>query len=117
MIQGRNTITCFLHPGSDRRSRAFGSTGGGFSRCLIVPISGGPIQVGLSATAQRTAYQAFKDLDRSAGNLQVLWLEEVLFPVLLARQVFTNEDGSTGIRYLVSSDLTPTAETTQRNHF
>lgn len=65
-------------------------------------------KVGLSATVKPKAYQAITDLDWSDSNLQVVWLEEVPFPVLLARQVFTNEDGSRGIRYLVSSDVTLT---------
>ena len=30
--------------------------------------------------------------------------ERVEFPLLLIKQVFTNEDGSTGIQYLVASD-------------
>jgi hypothetical protein len=33
-------------------------------------------------------------------------LQGVPFPLHLIRQVFTNEDGSTGVRYLVASDLT-----------
>ena len=36
-------------------------------------------------------------------------LDGVEFPLLLIRQVFANEDGSTGIQYLVSSDTTLTA--------
>ncbi len=37
-----------------------------------------------------------------------VWLEEVDFPLLLVKQVFVNEDGSTGILYLVTSDTTLT---------
>lgn len=33
------------------------------------------------------------------------YIKGVPFPVLLARQVFTNKDGSTGVLYLVTSDL------------
>ena len=33
------------------------------------------------------------------------WLKGLSFPVQLARQVFTNQDGSTGIRYLAGSQL------------
>jgi len=40
------------------------------------------------------------------NHLQEIWLEGVDFPLVLAKQVFTNEDGSTGILYLVSSDTT-----------
>jgi hypothetical protein len=35
-----------------------------------------------------------------------VYLESVPFPLLLIKQVFTNEDGSTGIMYLVTSDTT-----------
>lgn len=33
-----------------------------------------------------------------------VYLEDVPFPLLLVQQVFTNEDGSTGVLYLVTSD-------------
>jgi IS4 transposase len=35
-----------------------------------------------------------------------VYLEGVAFALLLIKQVFTNEDGSTGIQYLVTSDTT-----------
>jgi hypothetical protein len=37
-----------------------------------------------------------------------IWLEDVDFPLLLVKQVFANEDGSTGILYLVTSETTLT---------
>lgn len=52
------------------------------------------------------SYQVISTLDLSAGTLREVHLESVDFPLLLAKQVFTNEDGSTGILYLVTSDLT-----------
>ena len=39
-----------------------------------------------------------------------VYLEGVPFPLLLVKQVFTHEDGSQGILYLVSSDTTLTAD-------
>lgn len=39
-----------------------------------------------------------------------VWLHGMEFPVLLLKQVFKNEDESEGIRYLVASDLTLSAE-------
>jgi Transposase len=39
-----------------------------------------------------------------------IYLEGLDFPVLLAKQIFTNEDGSTGILYLISSDTTQSAD-------
>jgi len=44
------------------------------------------------------------ELDENATR--EVYLERVSFPWLLVRQVFTNEDGSTGVLYLVSSDTT-----------
>ena len=38
--------------------------------------------------------------------VRTIYLEGVEFPLLLARQVFTNEDGSTAVLYLVTSDMT-----------
>jgi len=42
-----------------------------------------------------------------------VWLEEIDFPLLLVKQVFTNADGSTGVVYLVTSDTALTAEAIQ----
>ncbi|MCA1841546.1 MAG: transposase [Actinobacteria bacterium] len=39
-----------------------------------------------------------------------VWLEGVPFPILLCKQVFTNEDGSQGTIYLVTSDTTLTSD-------
>lgn len=59
--------------------------------------------------------------DRNAGNwtsidelviatntpVQV-WLKDLSFPVLMTKQVFTNKDNSTGVRFLVSNDFSLT---------
>ncbi len=39
------------------------------------------------------------------------YLKDLPFPVVLVKQVFRNEDGSEGVLYLVSSDMTVTAQT------
>ena len=49
-------------------------------------------------------YVRVDTLDLPAGTTRQIWLEDVPFPLLLVKQVFKNEDGSTGIRYLVTSD-------------
>lgn len=51
-------------------------------------------------------YQIVSTLDLPEGTVQEIYLESVDFPLLLTRQVFTNDDGSTGILYLVTSDVT-----------
>ena len=64
-------------------------------------------KVAWSATDKRRGpYLAVNTLDLPADTTRQIWLEDVPFPVLLIKQVFTNDDGSTGVRYLVTSDLT-----------
>ncbi len=55
-------------------------------------------------------YQAVKTLDLPEAEPLRGWLEEVPFALLLVKQVFKNEDGSEGTRYLVTSDLTLTGD-------
>ena len=45
-------------------------------------------------------------LELETNVLTTVYLEGVDFPMLLVKQVFVNEDGSTGILYLVTSDTT-----------
>ena len=58
------------------------------------------------ADKQRGQYQAVSTLSLPAGKPVEVWLESVDFPLHLVKQVFTNEDSSVGILYLVTSDLT-----------
>ena len=51
-------------------------------------------------------YVAVSTLELPAGTTREIWLEDVPFAVLLVKQVCTNDDGSTGVRYLVTSELT-----------
>jgi hypothetical protein len=59
---------------------------------------------------QNGRYQRLDQLDWPEGTLTTVYLEQVPFPLLLLRQVFTNADGSTGVRYLVTSDATLNAD-------
>ena len=64
-------------------------------------------QVALSEPEkQRGQYQAVSTLDLPEGTTRRIWLEGVDFPLLPAKQVLTNEDGTVGILYLVTSELT-----------
>lgn len=51
-------------------------------------------------------YQTVSTLALPEGSVQEIYLESVDFPLLLTQQRFTNEDGSTGVLYLVTSDVT-----------
>lgn len=49
-------------------------------------------------------------LDMNPDELRVVSLKGLDFPVLLAKQIFTNKDGSIGVLYLASSDTALTYE-------
>jgi hypothetical protein len=51
-------------------------------------------------------FQRVDTLETEENATREIYLEGVEFPLLLAKQVFTNEDGSIGILYLVTSDTT-----------
>jgi IS4 transposase len=60
-------------------------------------------------TPNRT-FAAVSSLPLEAGYPVTVWLEDVSFALLLVKQVFTNENGSQGVLYLVTSDTTLTAD-------
>ncbi len=53
-------------------------------------------------------YVTVRTLELKENDKQEIYLEGVSFPLILIRQIFKNEDGSQGVLYLVSSDLTLT---------
>ncbi len=55
---------------------------------------------------KRGQYVAVSQLAMEAATTRQIWLEAVDFPLLLTKEVFTNEDSGVGVRDLVSSDLT-----------
>jgi hypothetical protein len=64
-------------------------------------------KVALSGEAkQQGRYQRVDTLQLEEKTAREVYLEGVDFPLLLVKQVFANEDGSTGILYLVTSDTT-----------
>lgn len=48
-------------------------------------------------------------LDFDTDEVKTLWLEHVPFPVIVSRQVFQHDNGTEGILYLCSSDVTLSA--------
>ncbi len=56
------------------------------------------------ADKQQGRYVRVDTLELEAQATREIYLEGVDFPLVLVKHVFTNEDGSSGIRYLVSSD-------------
>jgi DDE superfamily endonuclease len=56
------------------------------------------------ADKQQGRYVRVDPLEPEAQATREVYLAGVDFPLVLVKQVFTNEDGSVGLRYLVSSD-------------
>jgi hypothetical protein len=57
---------------------------------------------------QQGRFVPLADLDLKPGQCRLVYLKGVEFPVVVAKQVFINQDGSTGTLYLVSSETTLT---------
>jgi hypothetical protein len=65
----------------------------------------------LSAAERQAGHWTRIDELQIPNNTPVkVWLKDLEFPVLLTRQHFTNKDGATGERFLVSNDLRLTDE-------
>ena len=73
---------------------------------FVMPLKGNR-KVSMSVAAKQAGrYQSVDTLDLEPLKPIEVYLEGVEFPLLLFKQVFTNEDGSIGILYLVTSDTT-----------
>jgi hypothetical protein len=83
---------------------------GDLKKDLVMPVKANRKLALSEADQQAARYVAVSKLALPEGETRQIWLEDVDFPLLLAKQVFINEDGSTGTLYLVSSDLLLTYE-------
>ena len=73
---------------------------------FVMPLKGNR-KVAMSTDAkQQGRYQRVDTLELEPMKPVTVYLEGVEFALLLVKQVFTNEDGSTGVQYLVTSDTT-----------
>ena len=67
--------------------------------------------VALSKAEQKNGqYHSVKSLDFQSNQCLTVYLKDIDFPVKLYKQSFKNEDGSTGVLYLVTNDLTLCAD-------
>ena len=55
-------------------------------------------------------WTSINELDIPNNTPVKIWLKDLDFPVLMIKQYFTNKDGSTGIRFLVSNDFNLTED-------
>lgn len=58
------------------------------------------------AHKQQADYHSVCSLELEENTVTKVYVEQLAFPLLLAKQVFINEDGSQGVLYLVTDDLT-----------
>lgn len=73
---------------------------------FVMPLkSNRQVALGL-ADKKQGKYQAVESVDFKGESCLTVYLEQVPFPMLMVKQVFTNKDNSTGILFLVTSDLT-----------
>jgi len=73
---------------------------------FVMPLKGNR-KLALSLDAKQSGrYQRVDILELEPMHPVTVYLEGVEFALLLIKQVFTNEDDSTGIQYLVTSDTT-----------
>jgi hypothetical protein len=73
---------------------------------FVMPLKGNR-KVALSVDAKQFGrYQRVDTLELEPMHPVTVYLEGVSLSLLLIKQVFTNEDGSTGTQYLVTSDTT-----------
>lgn len=76
---------------------------------FIIPLKSNR-NVFLSAPSEKVGKSIkLESLNFDTEEVKTLWLENVPFPVLVSRQVFKHENGTEGILYLCTSDLTLSA--------
>jgi DDE superfamily endonuclease len=75
---------------------------------IVMPLKSNR-KVALSLEDKRNGrYVHIDTLEYRESSVREVYLETVPFPVHLVRQIFTNEDNSTGCLYLITTDLTMT---------
>ncbi len=76
------------------------------ARYFVMPVKTNR-KVALSAEDKEQGhYQSVETLVLEQDRVYKVYVEQLDFPLLLVKQVFTNEDGSNGVLHLVTNDLT-----------
>ena len=106
-VKGINFVTCLYHfQGVSLPIENMNFVKITLEKEFVMPLKGNR-KVATSVDAKQNGrYQSVDTLELESMKPVTVYLEGMAFPLLLVRQVFTNEDGSTGIQYLVTSDTT-----------
>lgn len=78
---------------------------------FVMPIKTNRLVCMTAEEKRKGKFQQVETLDIQENIPQQIYIKELPFPVLLVKQVFRNENGSSGILYLVCSDTTVDAKT------
>ncbi|KIC76586.1 hypothetical protein DB41_FK00080 [Neochlamydia sp. TUME1] len=62
-------------------------------------------------------YQNLNTFTFKDGDKRIVWLKELAFSVALITKIFKNEDGSTGILYILTNDLNYEADRICKIHY
>lgn len=76
------------------------------NKYFIVPLKDNRLVALSKEEKLRGHFQGVSSVTIRTRQAQQVFLQGLGFPVKLCKQVFTNKDGSTGVLYLVSNDLT-----------
>jgi len=75
-------------------------------RYFVMPIKSNRKLAFSAKDKEQGHYHAVETLVLEQDHVYQVYVEQLDFPLLLIKQVFTNEDGSSGVLYLVTNDLT-----------
>lgn len=75
-----------------------------YKKCFVVPLKTNR-QIALSKRDQSSGnWVKLEGIEFKTDQPIEIWLNGLSFPVLLVKKIFTNEDGSIGIMYLITND-------------
>ena len=72
---------------------------------FIVGIKSNRLVAFSEADRKNGQYQGLNSLGIEDKEVRIVWLKDLSFPVRLLKRVFKNENGTTGILYLITNDL------------
>lgn len=78
---------------------------------FILPIKSNRLVALSEAEKHKGQFRRVEEIAIAEHTTLKIYLKDLPFPVLLVKRIFKNEDGSTGVLYLVCSDVTVEADT------
>ena len=79
-------------------------------KTFVVPLNNTRTAAVSLKAKKQGQFQQIQELDFTNSLPRKIWLKGLDFPVLLIQRVFTNKDGSEGVLYLITNDLTMSSQ-------